>query len=263
MTEETKPALPEPTRQQPPRLPWPPVVAVIFVIVTYLVASVLGEVCLLLYGLVNHWSVKHIEAWLTSSNVAQFFNVVIVYAALAGLTFWFLRGHKVPLKAVGMVKPKLRDLGVMIVGVPVYILGYAALLMIASALFPSINPNQQQQLGFNPGNDTTAMVLTFFSLVVLPPLVEEFVMRGFLFTSLLKRYKFIVAALITSVLFATAHLQIGSGAPLLWVAAIDTFVLSLVLCFMRYKTGSLWPGILLHAAKNTVAFLALFVFHIS
>jgi membrane protease YdiL (CAAX protease family) len=87
-------------------------------------------------------------------------------------------------------------------------------------------------------------------------------MRGFLFTSLLKPAAVHLRRdLSPVVLFAAAHLQIGSGAPLLWTAAIDTFILSLVLCYLRYKTGSLWPGIFLHMLKNLLAFLVIFVFH--
>jgi len=96
---------------------------------------------------------------------------------------------------------------------------------------------------------------------VLPPLVEETVFRGFVFAGLRNKLKFVWAALATSALFASAHLQIGNGQPLLWVAALDTFTLSLVLCYLREKTDSLWPGILLHALKNGIAFLSLFVLH--
>jgi membrane protease YdiL (CAAX protease family) len=60
-------------------------------------------------------------------------------------------------------------------------------------------------------------------------------------------------------LFAVAHLQFGSGAPLLWIAAIDTFVLSLFLIYLKDKTDSLWAPILLHMLKNFIAFMALFV----
>jgi membrane protease YdiL (CAAX protease family) len=59
-------------------------------------------------------------------------------------------------------------------------------------------------------------------------------------------------------LFGVAHLQFGSGAPLLWVAALDTFTLSIVLCYLREKTGSVWAGVFLHAIKNAIAFVALF-----
>jgi membrane protease YdiL (CAAX protease family) len=137
------------------------------------------------------------------------------------------------------------------------------LLSVAKVLIPSLNVEQQQQLGFQPTTSHIGLILTFISLVVLPPLVEEFIMRGFLFTSLLRRLKVVPSIVITSIIFASAHLQFGSDAPLLWVAAIDTFMLSLVLCYMRYKTGSLWPGIFLHALKNCVAFLSIFIFHLT
>ena len=58
-------------------------------------------------------------------------------------------------------------------------------------------------------------------------------------------------------------MEFGSGQPLLWVAALDTFTLSMVLCYLRQETDSLWPGILLHALKNCIAFITLFVLHAS
>jgi membrane protease YdiL (CAAX protease family) len=36
----------------------------------------------------------------------------------------------------------------------------------------------------------------------------------------------------------------------------------MVLAYLREKTGSLWPPIGLHALKNFVAFMALFVFKV-
>jgi membrane protease YdiL (CAAX protease family) len=96
--------------------------------------------------------------------------------------------------------------------------------------------------------------------VVLPPVVEETVFRGFLFTGIRNRLKPVAAALITSLLFAVPHLlESGQSGSLLWVAGIDTFTLSLVLCYLRHKTDSLWPGIFLHALKNGIAFVALYV----
>jgi len=83
--------------------------------------------------------------------------------------------------------------------------------------------------------------------------------RGFVYTGLRTKLQPVGSALITSAVFASLHLEFGNGAPLLWVAAIDTFILSLVLCYLREKTGSLWPGICLHALKNFVAFATLYL----
>lgn len=144
---------------------------------------------------------------------------------------------------------------------PLYYLSYFATILIAGWLAPSLNVDQAQQLGFNPIG-TAQLIVTFVSLVILPPLVEETLMRGYLYTSLKKGLPQISAALVTSAIFASAHLQAGSGAPLLWVAAIDTFVLSLFLIWLREKTGSLWASMTLHALKNGVAFISLFIFHL-
>jgi membrane protease YdiL (CAAX protease family) len=140
--------------------------------------------------------------------------------------------------------------------------GYAVLLALASTLAPDLNVNQQQDIGFQRVSGTGQLVVTFLSLVVLPPLAEETLFRGFLFTTFRRRMSFLLATLLTSTLFAIPHLLESQGSQgLLWVAGIDTFVLSLVLCVLRERSNSLWPGILLHGLKNGIAFVSLFVLH--
>lgn len=245
------------------RIPWPPVVAGLVVISTYFGSQIAGAFALFGYGLSVGMSSAQVEDWLADSTAAQFANTVLVYGLMAYLIYLFARRHKVSMPTLGWVRPRFRDLGIALMGVLPYIIGYAVLLAAMTSLFPSIDVEQEQQLGFQPTQSSVGLVLAFISLVVLPPIVEELVMRGFLFTSLLWKYRFVAATIVTSIVFAVAHLQAGSGAPLLWVAALDTFILSLILCYMRYKTGSLWPGIFLHALKNFVAFLTIFVFHLS
>jgi membrane protease YdiL (CAAX protease family) len=240
--------------------PWSWFTAVMVVVAVYMVSTIAGQAFIVAVGLALGHPWDNLNDWLSGSTIAQFASYAFMYGLMAGLVYWFVRRQKGSLRALGVRAPRLSDFGVTLLGVPVYVIGYAIIFGIATTVAPSINADQQQQLGFKADGLHPALILTFISLVVLPPLVEEFIMRGFLFSSLLKRFKFVVAAIVTSVLFAVAHLQFGSGAPLLWVAAIDTFVLSLVLCYMRYKTGSLWPGIGLHMLKNFLAFSAVFVF---
>jgi len=119
-----------------------------------------------------------------------------------------------------------------------------------------INLGQKQELGFDQLFTSGQKLLALVSLVVLPPIIEETVFRGFLFSGLRKKCNFIVAALVTSVLFASLHLLASSQGPL-WIAGLDTFVLSLVLCYLREKTGALWAPMMLHALKNVIAFTIL------
>ena len=130
---------------------------------------------------------------------------------------------------------------------------------LVSVLIPSINLDQQQQIGFDHATGLVSLTLVFVSLVILPPIVEEIMVRGFLFSGLRSKLGVLASALIASFLFATAHLQLGSGEPPLWIAAIDTFLLSMALIALRIRTGALWAGVLVHALKNGVAFAYLFV----
>ena len=91
----------------------------------------------------------------------------------------------------------------------------------------------------------------------LPPIGEETLMRGYLYSGLRSRLHFWPALLITSLLFGVAHLSTGVSGPL-WAAAVDTFILSAVLVYLREKTGALYAPIMLHGLNNLVAFFAHF-----
>ncbi len=200
---------------------------------------------------------------LNSSVTVEFLSILAVESITVLGIVAFLRRRKTGLNFIGLDRPKLTYIAYALAAFGAYLPIYIVVLTLAHNLFPQINVDQHQQLAFGSSTSGFGLVLVFISLVVLPPIAEEILCRGFLYTSLKKNLPKVVAALGTSVLFATAHLQFGSGRPLLWVAAIDTFVLSMVLVYVREKTGSLWPGILLHAIKNAIAFASLFIFHLS
>src|SRR5690606_23879253 len=115
--------------------------------------------------------------------------------------------------------------GYALVAYGLYFITYLAVIIIASNLLSGLNLDQEQKTGFQAAYSTAELIMAFVSLVVLPPLAEEFLFRGFIFSSLRAKYKLSTSIIITSVLFGVLHLQFGSGAPLLWVAAIDTFIL--------------------------------------
>lgn len=85
--------------------------------------------------------------------------------------------------------------------------------------------------------------------VLIAPICEEIFFRGFLFGGLLERMRFWPATLISAFLFALAHGDIGSFAVL--------FVFGLVLAYVRWRVGSIWPGMIIHAANNATAGIAI------
>ncbi len=237
-----------------------PLEAVLIVVGVYFVATFVGQFMVSVVPLFAGWSPQQVSTWLSSSPYAQFVYILLVDAVTVGLLIFFIRARRVSLTAFGLIRPRIRDFGVTILAYPPYFVMNAAATLAATWVF-HLDINQRQQTGFENATSGMALAVTFVSLVILPPLIEEFVMRGFLFTSLKKGMDVKIAAVITSVLFAVAHLQLGNGVPALWLAALDTFILSLVLCYLRHKTGSLWAGIGLHMLKNGIAFAVLFVIH--
>jgi membrane protease YdiL (CAAX protease family) len=207
----------------------------------------------------NHWTPTHATNWLNNSVAAQFVYILLAESFTVGSIYLFLKHYSLKLKDLGLKKPRWADPLYALAAAPVYFVLYLLSVGAISHFVPSLNVNEQQQIGFNSVHGAPQLIMTFISLVILPPLAEEIMVRGFIYSSLRKAMRLVPAALLTSLLFASAHLPEGGAAGPLYIAAIDTFVLSLVLIYLREKTGSLWPCICLHALKNGIAFVALFV----
>lgn len=241
---------------------WRPWIGVVFVVVIFFVSQILAGATISVYPLLQDWSDSRANAWLEGSVGVQFLYILLAESIAIGALWQFLKLHSRNFTVIGLFRPKWRDLRFALAAVPVYYLIYVITIALASWLVPGFNADQPQDIGFENVNGILQLSIVFLSLVVIPPIAEEIMVRGFLYTSLKKAMRILPAALLTSLMFALAHLQTGGEAGPLYVAAVDTFILSLVLIYLREKTGSLWASIYLHAFKNGVAFMALFVFHL-
>lgn len=94
-----------------------------------------------------------------------------------------------------------------------------------------------------------ANIFTFFTLVIAAPLLEEAIFRGVILDGLLKKYSPQRSIVISSLLFGIAHLN-----PWQFVGA---FLFGLFIGWVYYKTRSLLPSILMHAANNLLAFIGM------
>ncbi len=240
---------------------WGPAAAIIVVVVLYVVVQIISAQVVELYPLMRHWSAAQTNNWINNSVAAQFVYVVLDEGLTVLLLVWFIRWRKGQLEAIGLTKPKARDPLYALLGFAIYFPVYIVAISVLSALIKGLNVNQQQAIGFSQTTTGPALILIFISLVLLPPLVEEILFRGFLFSGLKKAMPVVWAAVLTSLLFAAPHLLESTGGGALWVAGVDTLVLSLVLCWLRQKTGRLYAGMGLHALKNFIAFAALFLIH--
>lgn len=138
-------------------------------------------------------------------------------------------------------------------------LAYVACLLVSlvvlnliTGLVPQFDAQQTQEVGFSGLTTRYEYWLAFATLVMVAPLAEELLFRGYLYGKLRAAgIPFWIVALVVSAVFAAAHGQ--------WNVAIDTFILSLGLCVLRAWTGSIWAGMVVHMIKNGLAFYLLFI----
>jgi membrane protease YdiL (CAAX protease family) len=184
-----------------------------------------------------------------SDNVSNFILYGLFEALTIGAIFMLVTWYRSSFRKLGLNRFKFSYIYQAILGFCSYfVITNVALNLIAQ--FYHV-PDEQQAIGFT-GPTGIELVLVFTALVFIVPLAEELLFRGFIYKGIRNGYSFPVTAIVVSVLFAVAHGQLNVG--------IDVFCLSLVLCYLREKSGSIWPGVLLHGLKNAVAFAVLFIF---
>jgi len=86
------------------------------------------------------------------------------------------------------------------------------------------------------------VVPTVLLMCLLPAITEEIACRAFMFTSLRKALTLKKAALWSSVLFATLHLNIYQFP--VWL------VFGLLMCWLTHRTKSVIPAIIIHCLYN-------------
>lgn len=121
-----------------------------------------------------------------------------------------------------------------------------SLLVVSALLEPVLGAGEEQGLdptGWRPER-AGAFALNAVVTALLGPLVEEFLFRGIGFY-LLAQFGQLAAIVVTSIAFALTH-GIAVGLPIF-------FIIGVGLGFIRSRTESIYPALLLHAGFNSIA----------
>ena len=129
-----------------------------------------------------------------------------------------------------------------------------AVLLVIQAFVPSFNLQETQDVGFRMESlySNADKMVAFAALVILAPIAEELIFRGYLYG---KGLSAIPAIILVSVLFGFMHGQ--------WNVGIVVGVMSIFLCIARELTGTIYAGILMHMIRNGLAFYLLYINPIS
>lgn len=191
-----------------------------------------------------------------NTTLVSFVTRIVVYVVMAGLMLfvthrWLDKGS-IGWSNFGVGRlMTYKDMLLALAGFFIY-----AVLTIASQFVlmkvPGYDASQAQDLGVSTNLYGRDLASAFLVFVALTPIAEEFLFRG-VFYGWLKSRKMPKWGIyvVVSLMFGLAHGQ--------WNVAIDVFWLSMVACYMRDMTSSIWPGVVMHMLKNGLAFWFVFV----
>ncbi|KQT77901.1 abortive infection protein [Methylobacterium sp. Leaf466] len=147
-----------------------------------------------------------------------------------------LRGEPDLPRATGL--PASRLLVILLAWPVVHILWVTATAEMFSTSFG-------RHVSLAPGMPLVAAAAWLAYATLLAPLAEELLMRGEIFARARAFLGPAAAILATGLLFAVAHVsQVG------WARPVSLLPLALMLGWLRWRTGRLWPCIALHAWSN-------------
>ena len=123
-----------------------------------------------------------------------------------------------------------------------------AIVVVSAALDPLLHPDKEQGLaphGWEPRH-AAAFAANFVVVALVAPIVEELTFRGLGFT-LLERFGRWPAIVLAGVAYGLAHGLVDALPPLV--------VFGMCLAYLRSRTESVYPGIILHALYNSLVLL--------
>jgi membrane protease YdiL (CAAX protease family) len=198
-----------------------------------------------------------------NTSVLETIAAACVYLLAFGIIVslpWAIKRYRTSRADVGLTRlPSWVDAGLAPAGFVVYLLGSGLVMYILSQFVEGFNAAEPQEIGFQDLSRQYEYILAFVTLVVIAPVAEEAIFRGYLYGKLRKSAPMWLAALATSLLFGLLHMKFDGGLLAGINVGVDVFILSIVMCSLREVTGSIWAGVLLHMLKNGLAFYLLFI----
>ena len=168
-----------------------------------------------------------------------FVGAALAYGLLLVFVLALTRG--MPRRDVLALRPppsRGRALGLSVAAVIVILVGaYVALALTNAGDEQNLTPEEWDPSRIGP------YAASFVAVVLIGPVVEELLYRG-AGIALLQPYGRWVAIAVTSLLFGVGHGLLLSLAAFIWFG--------LVVAFVRLRTGSIYPAILVHSAFNAL-----------
>lgn len=233
---------------------WHFAVFALFAVVSFLAIN--GGITIYYLSLRHSPSQKDFERFVLSRPELSIGSMVLLYAlilfflylslsVLRGSPFWRTLGWRAIARRDGS-KPANPWL---------YFLGGCALSILVFIATAKVQPKEDLPIEEVFRFRGTAMMFMAMAVLVAP-LVEETVFRGYLYPLLAKTFGVATGVVVTGVLFGLMH-----GAQLGWTWGLVSVLIfvGVVFTFVRARTGSVFASFLLHLGYNSMIAIVTFV----
>jgi uncharacterized protein len=128
----------------------------------------------------------------------------------------------------------------------------AILLLVESAAIYIVGTDETFVDSFKGAKQAGALLIFLIGGCIAAPIMEEFVLRGFMFRGWSQSFLGPVGSIVLmSVLWGMMHIQYD------WFGRFWIFVTGLVLGHFRWRSNSTWLTVMVHSAINTFAFFTM------
>lgn len=183
--------------------------------------------------------------------LANLLTAALTAGVLGGAAGLLLRGRPWLVPAAGLRRAPGREVVMAaVLALPLLPLFGGVATAVRFVMGESLD-NPQVPILFPPGMSGFEVVLMGMVVVGAVPVAEELVFRGVLLDALRERVGPGVAVVGSSVLFGLMHVELA--------LVVATGLLGGVLGVLRLRSDSIWPAVVLHAANNGLALLAIVV----
>jgi uncharacterized protein len=222
-----------------PRTPWGLWATLGWVILSFVLSAIAGFVVVLIWrpdAIMSGGADMLKDGPLISiTTVASAVVQVGTLALAAKLARWPVGEY------LGLVRPAVRPALIAIAVMIVFLLGYDALTYLIGR--DVVTPFQVDT--YRTARDGGTLPLLWLTFVIVAPVAEEIMFRGFLFRGWVRsEQSAIPGILIISALFAAIHVQYD------WFGMLQVFFIGLLLAIARWRSGSTLLTILMHVLIN-------------
>jgi membrane protease YdiL (CAAX protease family) len=204
---------------------------------------------LVVFGLVSYGSPSLLKAaGLDTGQPVAFGLALGALSGVAGIVAFIIaaRIRVRALRPFGIRRTSWRWIVIGVAGgIVVWIV--ARILVVGYTLIFGIPENVQETYNTAAQGGVAALILSTLFLAVLTPLGEELLFRGIV-ANVLLRWGWVCGVLGSAVIFMVFHGLTGFN-----ITYLAAFVEGVVAADLYRRSGSIWPGVVVHITNNTIA----------